>query len=326
MELILPKAEIWEQGIKSPVEDMYKHIARCTRVCYQSEKKDDNETDEDFVKRVILKDSSTGGVNFDSIHGAMLEHGTVYLKMPGEDIVAKRDHNGHDYVHNPYSRVKIKMIYEKSDDVIGIIYLFITTNLRVLVENGWLEDLKYMCAPTEHHSRRVTVSFTTNIGVSREFNRHRVDSIAEESTRYCNYNKRNDGQLKIALPAWLLDEEHLPYLEGHAFDGVGDYASGVSAQEDDEIVKTWCDMDFYLCALTFCQWCYNMLIKKGWKPQQAREVLPLATKTQLVHTAFISDWEHFFKLRAEGVSGAPHPNAALLAKPLLEEFKKRNYV
>ena len=66
-----------------------------------------------------------------------------------------------------------------------------------------------------------------------------------------------------------------------------------------------------------------MLIRKGWKPQQAREVLPLATKTQLIHTAFVDDWKHFFALRADGVSGPPHPNAKLVAEPLKEEFIKR---
>lgn len=183
-----------------------------------------------------------------------------------------------------------------------------------------------MCVPTEHHAKRITVSFTTNIGVSREFNRHRVNSIAEESTRYCNYNKRNDGQIKIALPAWLLDEEHLPYIESHQFDNLISYCQEVCNDNNDINTECWCDMDFYLFSLTVSEYCYNMLIKKGWKPQQAREVLPLATKTQLIHTAFVDDWKHFFALRADGVSGSSHPNAALLAKPLKEEFIKRCYI
>ena len=86
----------------------------------------------------------------------------------------------------------------------------------------------------------------------------------------------------------------------------------------------WCDIDYYLFAISVSEYCYNNLICKGWKPQQAREVLPLATKTQLIHTAFVDDWKHFFALRADGISGSPHPNAALLAKPLKEEFIKRN--
>lgn len=315
MELIKPYFEIWEQG--NTLEDIWAHIAKCTRVCYQSTPKNDGETDEEFVKRVILRNGEEK--DFEKLHGAMLEHGTVYLLF---DCIRKEylDYHAQEYENNPYSEVR----FWCDDNDADIRKYYITTNLRVIYENNWFDDLEYICNPTKYHSKRVTVSFTTNIGVTREFNRHRVNSIAEESTRYCNYSKRNDGQLKIGLPAWLLDDEHLPYLEGHAFDGVGDYASGIISQEDDEIINTWCDMDFYLCALTFSQWCYNMLIRKGWKPQQAREVLPLATKSQLIHTAFIDDWKHFLNLRAVGVSGPPHPNAKLLAHPLLKELK--NYI
>lgn len=322
MELIKPSVEIWEQG--TTLEDMWKHIARCTRVCYQSTPKNDGETDEEFVKRVILRpDSSTGRLDFDNIHGAMLEHGTIYLEIYCYN--GCEDDNYYkimNYRENKYSIVK--NIFYNGESIAK--NFAITTNLRVLYENNWLDDLQYLCNPTEHHVKRVTVSFTTNIGVTREFNRHRINSIAEESTRYCNYNKRNDGQIKIGLPSWLLDDEHFPYIKGHANDDVVSYATGIINQEEDEILKIWCDMDFYLCGLTFCNWCYNMLIRKGWKPQQAREVLPLATKSQLIHTAFVDDWKHFFALRADGVSGPPHPNAALVAKPLKEEFIKRNYI
>ena len=321
MNLITPSFDIWEQGTSSPLEDMYAHIAKCTRVCYQSEKKDNGETEEDFVKRVILRHEPW---NSEANHLAMLEHGTVYLK----DISWNHSHL-EKYKHNKYSKytdeyLEREVIEDGNDYDVDYKYAYyVTTNLRVLVENDWLNDLKYICAPTEHHAKRITVSFTTNIGVSREFNRHRVDSIAEESTRYCNYNKRNDGQIKINLPAWLLDEEHLPYIESHQFDKLSSYCQEVCNDNNDINTECWCDMDFYLFSLTVSEYCYNMLIKKGWKPQQAREVLPLATKSQLIHTAFVDDWKHFFALRADGVSGPPHPNAALLARPLKEEFIKR---
>lgn len=309
MELIKPSAEIWEQG--NTIEDIWKHIARCTRVCYQSTPKNDSETDEEFVKRVILRpDSSTGELNFDKIHGAMLEHGTVYLKFYDYKF---NKNPGLKYVNNKYSKTYRLHEYE----VWGV-----TTNLRVIYENGWLDDLKYICAPTEHHAKRITVSFITNIGVTREFNRHRVNSIAEESTRYCNYNKRNDGQIKIGLPAWLLDGDLARLNE---FDN-GDWLAAISqiaefAYDDSGELKY--DVDYYGAALYFCNVCYNKLIERGWKPQQAREVLPLATKSQLIHTAFVDDWKHFFALRADGVSGIPHPNAKLVAEPLKQEFIKR---
>ena len=320
MELIKPSVEIWEQG--TTLEDMWKHIARCTRVCYQSTPKNDGETDEEFVKRVILKpDSSTGRLNFDKIHGAILEHGTIYLEIYCYN--GCEDDNYYkiiNYRENKYSIVK--NIFYNGETIAK--NFAITTNLRVLYENNWLDDLKYICAPTEHHTKRVTVSFTTNIGVTREFNRHRVNSIAEESTRYCDYTAgRLQKSNKFALPSWFLDEEHLPYIESHEFDTLGSYLSDIWEKDDNTLLNEWYDMDFYLAALTFAEWFYQMLRKKGWKPQQAREILPLATKSQLIHTAFIDDWKHFFALRADGVSGPPHPNAKLVAEPLKQEFIKR---
>ena len=320
MELIKPSAEIWEQG--NTIEDIWKHIARCTRVCYQSTPKNDGETDEEFVKRVILRpDSSTGELNFDKIHGAVLEHGTIYLEIYCYNRC--EDDNYYkiiNYRENKYSIVN--NIFYNGESIAK--NFAITTNLRVLYENNWLDDLKYICAPTEHHAKRITVSFITNIGVTREFNRHRVNSIAEESTRYCDYTAgRLQKSNKFALPSWFLDEEHLPYIESHEFDTLGSYLSDIWEKDDNTLLNEWYDMDFYLAALTFAEWFYQMLRKKGWKPQQAREILPLATKSQLIHTAFIDDWKHFFALRADGVSGPPHPNAKLVAEPLKQEFIKR---
>ena len=318
MQIIRPNAEIWEQG--NTLEDVWKHIARCTRVCYQSTPKENGESDEEFVKRVILRqESSTGELNFDKIHGAMLEHGTVYLTLPITNAIGDELNLIVAAIADKYRRNKYSKIVSSDK------YVYVTTNLRVIYENNWLDDLEYIDIPTFHH-RRVTVSFITNIGVSREFNRHRVNSIAEESTRYCNYNKRNDGQIKIGLPAWLDNETDKSYLESHQFDSLDSYCEELLNGNNDINTQCWCDMDFYLFALTAAEFSYNNLIKKGWKPQQAREVLPLATKTQLIHTAFVDDWKHFFALRADGVSGPPHPNAALITKPLKEEFIKHGYI
>lgn len=309
MEFITPQFEIWQQG--NTLADIWKHIARCTRICYQSEKKDNNETEEEFVKRVILRNEPW---NSDANHLAMFEHGTIYLKFSDYEVKLNPG-LASKYVNNKYTK------YHFSHEYLN---WYVTTNIRVLVENDWLGDLKYLCYPTEYHAKRVTVSFTTNIGVTREFNRHRVNSIAEESTRFCNYNKRNDGQIKIGLPAWLLNEENMPYLESHQFDKLSSYCEDVLGNES--LIDNWCDIDYYLFSLTVAEFCYNSLIQKGWKPQQAREVLPLATKSQLIHTAFVDDWKHFFRLRADGISGPPHPNAKLLAKPLKDKFIKHGYI
>lgn len=159
MRLIKPSFEIWEQ---SPGEiGIYKQIERAGRVCYKSE---DRLTEDSYVKFVNMLKSHA--------HGAMLEHGTVYLKAPfniPEDLLIN------SYSKNPYSKIHLSKDNKTA---------YITTNYRVLIENGWLGDLKYLCEPTEFHEKRITVHFTTDIGVSREANRHRVDSIAEQSTRY----------------------------------------------------------------------------------------------------------------------------------------------
>ena len=316
MEFIKPNVEIWEQVFKEDalIPALWAHVARCTRVCYQSEnKKNPLEGDEAFVKRVILRHEPWSS---EANHLSMLEHGTVYLKVGHVTALERMMYP--NYLYNKYS-----IVHHSEEDNC----FYITTNLRVIIENNWLDDLQFICSPTDNHAKRVTVSFTTNIGVTREFNRHRADSPSEESTRYCNYSKKHNGQIKIGLPAWLLDSESLKYIDCFGGDSVRDYIERLmDFINEDEVLDNWCDIDFYLFSLTVSQWCYNMLIKKGWTAQQAREVLPLATKSQLIHTAFVDDWKHFFNLRAVGVSGAPHPNAKLVAKPLLEEFIKRKYI
>ena len=317
MELIKPSAEIWEQG--NTIEDIWKHIARCTRVCYQSTPKNDCETDEEFVKRVILRpDSSTGELNFDKIHGAMLEHGTIYLEIYCYN--GCEDDNYYkiiNYRENKYSIVN--NIFYNGESIAK--NFAITTNLRVLYENNWLDDLKYICAPTEHHAKRITVSFITNIGVTREFNRHRVNSIAEESTRYCNYHlDKFKNSITFALPSWI-DINKTEIQACRTAEVESDMYADMRVNM--ELSDNWNTIDWYLYALSTSALAYKNLIRLGWKPQQAREVLPLATKSQLIHTAFIDDWKHFFALRADGVSGIPHPNAKLVAEPLKQEFIKR---
>lgn len=311
MNLINQSAEVWKQG--DTIADIWEHIARCTRVCYQTEKQNDGETGEEFCRRTILKNEP---LNSPKNHLAMLEHGTIYLryitKWTGNSFVEK-------YRNNPYSKVHNVAIPEndknyKSFDGWVQDEFYITTNLRVLVENNWLDDLKYLCAPTKAHFKRYTVSCITNIGVSREFNRHRVHSIAEESTRYCNYNKRNDGQITFVVPAWWDG----PTGKVNEFINLDDRTIKIN----NEVYQISTREIAYLYSLKEAEYAYNVLIKNGWKPQQAREVLPLATKTQLIHTAFVDDWDDFLALRYEGISGTPHPNMKSLAKLIKDELDK----
>lgn len=294
MKIIKPNVEILEQ---SPgLEGIYKAIEAAGRNCYQSSHLIGENTAKPFVDRMI-----------ESKHYAMLEHGTIYLMVNINDAVTLLGNWVRDqYVENPYSHV--------NQDNNGNYY--ITTNLRVLVENSWMDDLKYHCEPTENHERRVTARFTTQIAITREFNRHRVNSIAEESTRYCNYSKDKYGnQICINLPTWIDEPIELPTFE--------DLVRGI---EFGNHHKDWGALDWWLMANVFCEKSYLELTELGWPAQQARTILPIDTNTTLVHTAFVSDWQHFFDLRSRGTTGKPHPDAKVLADKLLEMFVEKGYI
>jgi thymidylate synthase (FAD) len=161
--------------------------------------------------------------------------------------------------------------------------------------------------------------FHTQIAITREFNRHRVNSIAESSTRYCNYSKDKFGnEIAINQPSWITPES----LEGH--DMTLQRMCSLIAKREDE--SSFSDIDYWLFANMACEYAYMRLIDKGWSPQQARTVLSLDTNSDLVHTAFVDEWKHFFDLRAHGTTGAPHPDAAILAIPLYNEFVKRHLI
>lgn len=270
MKLVETSAELlpWEPG----VEGVYKMIERAGRTCYKSEDK----ITEDSAKPFVLRMAG-------SKHTAMLEHGTVYLKYPQTEDYVK-------YHENPYSRLKMT---EDGD-------FAVTTNLRVIMENGWENDLQYLCDPTEYHEMRYTFKMTTSIGVTRELNRHRVNSIAEQSTRYCNYAKDKFGkEITICKPYWLDDDREFKTSEAYN----NAYELFYSACEEAEGY-------------------YMILIDEGFSPQQAREVLPLCTASEIVHTAFASNWARFFSLRLFESTGKVHPNMKKLTQLMQEECIK----
>lgn len=291
MRLIKPYFEIWNQP--SSLEGVYKQIERVGRVCYKSEDKITEDSAKLFVDRMIK-----------SGHGGVLEHGTIYLLKPMEyKGVYVPGIEWKKYVMNPYTRTNLCSINDQNT-------IAITTNYRVLVENNWLDDLKYICEPTEFHEKRITVHFVCDRGVSHEFVRHRVMSFAQESTRYCNYSKDKFGnEVTFIIPCWLGWKEQVIHK--------GDFEKSGSGSVDSSI---------FINSLLDSESSYLYLLKEGWTPQQARAVLPNALKTELVMTGFVSDWEHFFSLRALGTTGAPHPQAKELAEPLMKEFIARKYI
>ena len=286
MKIQKPQYEIWMQN---PGElGIYQQIERAGRVCYKSENNTTEDSAKPFVGRMIEHE-----------HYAMLEHGTAYLTCNHGELPL--------YANNKFSHVNT---IDGKD--------YITTNLRVMAENKTLEDLKYRTDFEKgKHELRITVHFTTQIAITREYNRHRANSMAEQSTRYCNYTKNKFGsEISINLPTWVKgdleinDEKFVELCEDVA----------------NEETNDWTPIDAWLFANQAAEFAYMKLIAMGCKPQEARVILPLDTNTELVHTAFVSDWKHFFDLRALGTTGAPHPDAKILAEPLYEEFKERGYI
>lgn len=293
MKLIKQSFEILDQ--QCGLEGIYKQIERAGRTCYKSEDKITEDSAKEFVDRMIK-----------SGHGAMLEHGTVYLAMPMETMLPIEANGWGKYTKNPYSKGF------KVCNVNGQKRVAITTNLRVLVENGWLDDLQYICEPTEYHEKRITVKFVTDQGILREFTRHRVFSFAVESTRYCNYTKdKFSNEVTFIQPNWISDED----VENYHMD------FGYFTDQDANHITA---IDRFMSALKNAEYFYIALIKLGWKPQQARNILPLATKCDMIMTGFVSDWKHFFRVRSRiAETGKPHPQAQELADPLMDEFVKR---
>jgi thymidylate synthase (FAD) len=246
------------------------------------------------------------GVN----HGSVLEHGTVYLTIESyqnKSYPVIRDR----YYSNKYSKVNKQNIITDNIEFKEICTLYITTNYRTLVENNWLNDLKYQCEPTEFHEKRLSVKFVLDRGISHEFVRHRIFSFVQESTRYCNYSKDKFGnELTFIIPNWI----DMEYYSNNAT---------VNMYKEDYSTQYWHPEDYYFFSLLSAEDSYLNLLEKGWTPQQARSVLPNSLKTELIMTGFASDWEHFFSLRT--AQGA-HPQAQEIAIPLKQEFKKLGYL
>lgn len=310
MKLIKPSFEIIKQD--SGITGLMQHIERCARTCYKSEDKITEESAPKFIDMLINRG-----------HTAMLEHGTVYLvvldSLPGGfGGPATEDEQNilEFYYNNAYSEVVEQYIG------MGAYQYHITTNYRVLLQNDRLKDLEYQCEPTEYHEKRITVKFICDRGVTAEYNRHRINSIAEMSTRYVAFDRdKFGGELSIIHPCWIPDSQlEMNRKNSPTLTDLKGYCDAISNQTD---MDTFSVIDYWLFANFACEYAYLNLRRLGWQAQQARIVLPLDLQTELVHTATVSQWEGFFKLRC---AADAHPQARELAIPLQEEFKNLGYL
>ena len=142
-------------------------------------------------------------------------------------------------------------------------------------------------AVLEHFN--ITVKFICDRGVSHEIVRHRLASYCQESTRYCNYSKDDfSGEITVVEPFYL--------------------------QPDTLAYNKWKE------ACEAAEAAYFSLLDWGCTPQEARAVLPNSLKTEVVMTANLREWRHFFKLRC---APAAHPQMREVATPLLAAMQKK---
>ena len=234
---------------------LYRHIETCGRVCYLSEPKGDEDSAKKFVDMLIKHG-----------HTSVLEHGTVYMSYKANLSNNLVGFFSDKYDNNPYSIVKV---HGKT--------VFVTTNYRVMVENGWLDDLQYMCSPTEWHEKRYTVIGTTDRTISHEIVRHRKMSFSQESQRYIAYDNGKEGKELTFIKPWWYDD------------------APASKKEELETMLRQCENNYFL------------MMKRGFKAEDARYILPGGTKTNIAITGFESDWKHFLNLRFYEKTGKVHP-------------------
>lgn len=171
------------------------------------------------------------------------------------------------------------------------------------ITEGSAEKFVAMIIKRGHESVLEHVSVSARIicdrGVSHELVRHRLASYSQESTRYCDYN---DKHITFIIPPWI---DLSP----------GEYDSGTVEEIADDGACRWA------IQLLDAETAYRLLRRlNGWKPEQARSVLPNSLKTEVVMTANLREWRHFFKLR---MNPAAHPQMREIAIPLFHLMKDR---
>lgn len=285
-------------------QDPLKKIELCGRVCYKSENKITAESAESFVKSIIKRG-----------HESVLEHCNIVMKVDFADIKLFESicngmrirgyspmlrQNGYNTISgnvrmwrdfmramNFYSCFEfppLTLLRGVLFDDVNHTPLAFSTTAKLLSNDGLEEGSGILNIKTE------TVRFIVDRGISHEIVRHRMASYSQESTRYCNYsNDKFGNQITFIEPLFW--------------------------GRDSTLYKIW---------LTGClnaEASYFELLDNGARPQEARNILPNSLKTELIMTATIKSWRHFFDMRA--CDTAAHPQMREIAVPLLEEFKKK---
>ena len=279
-----------------------KHIERCARVSYKSE---DKITDTSYEKFVNMLESRG--------HDRPLEFGTVHLKMPYYIYSTVIDTL--TYL-DMFNQAWVKVTYENGN-------MYITTNYRyyLAIKKIYPDIDEYFTEEdNKYYPKRYTVHMILDRGVMDEFRTHVGLSHLAESTRYCNYSKDKFGnELTFIKPCWLNVSEgkynHCVMVSKNSPD------IRVECVGSDEIGKYYNieeEEGLFLNGLVQSELTYLDLINnKKWTPQQARSVLPLGIKSELISCGFEDAWTNFMRRR-----DAPdaHPMAQEIAKPMHQKF------
>ena len=264
-----------------------KHIERCARVSYKSE---DKITDTSYEKFVNMLESRG--------HDRPLEFGTVHLKMSVTDFNKIRSTL---CLNKIYNNQWIKYYYVGDVTYVTTNYRYYLNILKIFpkVEKFFTgEDNKY-------YPKRYTVHMILDRGVMDEFRTHVGLSHLAESTRYCNYSKdKFNNEVTFVIPSWC----------NSLVEGSKQEYSPFEINED--------EVEF-MNALQNAQNSYLSLLKMGWTPQQARSVLPLGVKSELISCGFGDAWKNFFCRRD---AKDAHPMAQEIAKPMHKEFIERGFI
>lgn len=308
MRIVTPSVEIMRTGLgRDTLVKPEQFIERVGRTCYKSEDKITDDSASKFVANLIKRG-----------HEAVIEHWSLIFKTDGGSYNDfKNDWNvllsGANIPLTERLRPHIRFTdYIKED---GEVRFVISANMRAwrdyakacvegfglvpqymwgIVRNYPLffpEFQDYVPVITNHTilipinvcdlseeerlvHQDVTMKFICDRGVSHEVVRHREASYAQESTRYCNYSgDKFGGELTFVRPSWCGEGTNVYEI----------WKDGCKRAEDD----------------------YFSLLAASGVPQEARSLLPSSTKTEVVVTANLSDWNHFFALRDHS---AAHPD------------------
>lgn len=287
MKIIHPKIELWQQG-----EDKVAHVARCARVCYK-------------------KETGNNSALYDSLerrnHLSMYRHETYYAAVPIKENNSLINKVLSEYLYNPYIKY---IIYNN--------YCYIITNGNFLRDIQKINPILFgiirsyeitskeaeQIEPIWKHFMRYSFCVVTQISTSRELNRVSPNNIAEQSTRYVY----EDGT--ICKPHWMTDEE-VDYLNNELI-----FEEWCESHRKTFIFKKTCNNSFSY---------YKVLVNMGMHRQDARGVLPMDTATKCVYTYSIDEWRNIIDLRYYGTTGAPHPNAKIVAGMIRDSLMDLGY-